>query len=97
MMAKVMLIQQKIGGEGLADAVNPIAHIFCHVKQMQSSFVALSTILPKLHVLNLGTYLPAEGGSDGIVRKIWTHDVRITNSWQYFFFLAIFRLVLLLM
>ena len=65
MMAKVMLIQQKIEGEGLADAVNPIAHIFCHVKQMQSSFVALSTILPKLHVLNLGTYyLPAEGGSD---------------------------------
>ena len=66
MMAKVMLIQQKIEGGGLAaDAVNPIAHIFCHVKQMQSSFVALSTILPKLHVLNLGTYyLPAEGGSD---------------------------------
>ena len=61
MMAKVMLIQQKIEG-GLA--VNPIAHIFCHVKQMQSSFVALSTILPKLHVLNLGTYLPTEGGSD---------------------------------
>ena len=48
----------------IPNAVNPIAHIFCHVKQMQSSFVALSTILPKLHVLNLGTYLPAEGGSD---------------------------------
>ena len=97
-MAKVMLIQQKIEGEGLADAVIPIAHIFCHVKQMQSSFVALSTILPKLHVLNLGTYLQkVVVTSDGIVRKIWTHDVRITNSWQSFFFLAIFRLVLLLM
>ena len=62
-MAKVMLIQQKIEG-GLA--VNPIAHIFCHVKQMQSSFVALSTILPKLHVLNL----PAKGG---VARKNCTH------------------------